>query len=324
MGAQVASHQRSNSRSLLGYGTLSGFEDLIGPIHTIRHQISIGNINEHMNIDAMPASLRDAILFNQFTQGRDIGRIGAVTNTDIIPRLAQVGNPELEKKKEKEKREWFYILWLMQQYSKQWENTLINVAAAYEILTEMIEALDEEAEQHAGKSNILDFGRNANGLKSRIQKYRDETLLDYHKALRGSPPPSASQLQTINQNVQKNVNRFTQMYNKMSQYMNLRNMNKVLNNASSRLSQTALYQNLRSSTSATTLNTGLNTSAFNNMAANSNRPHHNSVKPSAANSSPAYPSGLVHGTAGAVKAIIIRAQSDRTDDDPKPDATYED
>ena len=160
-------------------------------------------LSEFINIDALPAPLRNFVRLQNEIAGREVGQMEAVTSPVGITCFTSPGSKLFEKKRKKEEWERFLFLLYMQFYNELLAKTWLKIEVTrtkLETVKKLLVAISEDAK----------FNKAADGLEDKIDTFLEEDLKVYEDRLQNTAaPPSENDLIQINKEIDEKVERLS-------------------------------------------------------------------------------------------------------------------
>ncbi len=160
-------------------------------------------LSEFINIDALPAPIRNFVRLQNEISGREVGQMEAVISPVTITAFTSPASKLFEKKRRKEEWDRYVFLLYLQFYNELFTKTWLKI----EVTRAKLEAVKEEL--LAVKEDTA-FNNAAEGLQEKIDTFLKKDLKTYEERLQDtSRPPSEEELIQINQEIDEKIERLS-------------------------------------------------------------------------------------------------------------------
>lgn len=168
---------------------------------------SAQRLDDNINIDTLPPSIRDFIRLQHEISGRDIGQIRFFLPPDTVSNMAQIGSAALEKEQTKKRRIWeAFQLLCLEAYNRLFAQLLQNIRSTYKSLENIEKALDSL------EGTALE--QDAAFVKEEIQEFKKE-LRTQKQEMKASPPPTQQKLEEIEEEIEQKYSLVQRTYARM-------------------------------------------------------------------------------------------------------------
>lgn len=170
----------------------------------IAKQKAKSRIDENINIETLPAPVRDYIRLQHEITDRDVGQIKVFFNPDTINSFSQAGQKKVQKDR-KENSQWWYEFLMMQikTFSQIFAQTWLRIDTAFKELELMEEQLDS--------MNDMPFDAASSNLREQINTTKEE-LNSYKQELINKPEPTANRMQNIQESIDQKMTKLGQYF----------------------------------------------------------------------------------------------------------------
>lgn len=168
---------------------------------------AITSFDSNINIDALPAPVRNYIRLQHEITGRDVGQNPHFFQKEKANSFSQADTQKVEKERKK-RRQWWYEFLLMQikLYSQIFAQTWLKI----EFAEKQIELMEEQLDKIDGMQGAS-FSEASSSIRDKINAVKDD-LQDYKERLLNKPEPTEASMIKMQEKIDERVETLAQYF----------------------------------------------------------------------------------------------------------------